>query len=467
MPQDSQHPLYTKRLPQWRRCRDAVEGTDAIKAANELYLPRPSGMTDTEYRAYKTRATWFGASRRTLDGLQGMVFRKNPVAMVPERLRPQLDNITGTLVDLNTFAVWVFAERLRTGHVGICLDLPDAAMAVDQSQPHWTLYQAEQIINWSTMRQHDGTLAFTQIIVEESVDALMAHDHYEHETQTQWREFVIRDGQYVVRVWQRTLGGPWRLLSEKMPTRFEEPLAFIPFHMDLMSVMAPPPILDIVDVNLSHYRTSADYEHDLHMTCMKTPYVIAQHTFTEPLRLGGLEAWHIPVPRGQAEVGLLEPNGASLQAKLDKMNAAEQQMAVLGARLLEPQKRAAEAAETLSLRQSGEQSVVQTAALDVSRRLSALLRWHAWWTGVSDDPQDPGISVQLNTDVLPHNLTPQELDGLVAAWQGRALTQEALHYNLLQGEMLPPDEKDFALYVARLETQNLLGLGEPLGQEDR
>ena len=76
MPINTTHPLYNKHLPQWRRCRDTVTGTDSIKAGQEKYLPRLDAQNSGEYRSYLQRATFYGASKRTVQGLTGTVFRK-------------------------------------------------------------------------------------------------------------------------------------------------------------------------------------------------------------------------------------------------------------------------------------------------------------------------------------------------------------------------------------------------------
>ena len=59
------HPELNMRLEQIQRCIDALEGTDIIKAKGETYLPILGSQTIDEYDAYKTRATFLGATERT------------------------------------------------------------------------------------------------------------------------------------------------------------------------------------------------------------------------------------------------------------------------------------------------------------------------------------------------------------------------------------------------------------------
>jgi hypothetical protein len=69
------HPDYNTKLPEWLRARDVLAGEDAVKAAGEKYLPRLELQSDEEYLTYRTRASFFGATARTLEGLLELVFR--------------------------------------------------------------------------------------------------------------------------------------------------------------------------------------------------------------------------------------------------------------------------------------------------------------------------------------------------------------------------------------------------------
>jgi hypothetical protein len=68
MPVNTCHPQYSAHEHQWKRCRDAVDGSDAVKAAGSQYLPGLSAQSTEEYEAYKMRALWYGASARTIQG---------------------------------------------------------------------------------------------------------------------------------------------------------------------------------------------------------------------------------------------------------------------------------------------------------------------------------------------------------------------------------------------------------------
>lgn len=72
---NSTHPQYDASLPAWSRARDVLAGEDAVKPAGQKYLPRLDSQSDEEYEAYKARASFFGATARTLEEYLDLIFR--------------------------------------------------------------------------------------------------------------------------------------------------------------------------------------------------------------------------------------------------------------------------------------------------------------------------------------------------------------------------------------------------------
>jgi hypothetical protein len=79
------HRDYNATVLQWSPARDVLAGEDAVKAAGEKYLPRLDSQSEEEYAAYKARASFFGATTRTLEESLDLVFRRAPVIGVGER----------------------------------------------------------------------------------------------------------------------------------------------------------------------------------------------------------------------------------------------------------------------------------------------------------------------------------------------------------------------------------------------
>src|SRR5512135_967208 len=117
MPVNSTHPDYDASLPAWSRARDVLAGEDAVKAAGEKYLPRLDSQSDDEYAAYKARASFFGATARTLEEYLDSVFRRAPVLALgnSEGLKSFAANCDLWGLDFLGYARRVVSEVLAVG----------------------------------------------------------------------------------------------------------------------------------------------------------------------------------------------------------------------------------------------------------------------------------------------------------------------------------------------------------------
>src|SRR5262249_52849144 len=172
----------------------------------------------------------------------------------------------------------------------------------------------------------------------------------------------------------------------------------------------------IITVNLDHYRLNADYKHGLHFTALPTAWV-SGFDKSATLRIGSSTAWVSETPGATA--GFLEFSGQGLTTFERAMDRDERLMAVLGSRLLEDQKRVAETAEAIQLRQTGENSALSAIATSVSESLTQVVRWIFWWNSTEEIPEaiaSNDVLVQLNTDFSLKGMSSQDLQAVVAAW---------------------------------------------------
>jgi hypothetical protein len=225
-----------------------------------------------------------------------------------------------------------------------------------------------------------------------------------------------------------------------VPIKNGAPLDFIPFVFcgvrAIGSDCEKPPVLDLAEVNLSHFRTVADLEHGAHFTGLPTAVVTGysvprneQGAALESFYIGSATAWVFPDPTAKAT--FLEFSGQGLGALENRETKKEEQMAALGARMLAPEKKQAEAAETAAIHRAGEASVLASLANTVSAALSRALQIAAEWAGIAGD-----VVVKLNTDYYPVEMDSLTLTALVASWQQGAISYETLFDNLKQGEVI-------------------------------
>ena len=199
----------------------------------------------------------------------------------------------------------------------------------------------------------------------------MAHgwqeaDEFETKFGEQIRVLKLADGGCQVEVWRpkqkrdrRDNEQNGRMVETRMPLRLGKPLPLIPFVFHGASHSLPDvdklPLGDVIAVNLDHYRLHADYKHGMHFTALPTAWV-SGFDKAATLRIGSSTAWVTDTPGATA--GFLEYTGQGLTTFERAMDRDERLMAILGARLLETQKRVGEAAEAIELKQSGENSIL-------------------------------------------------------------------------------------------------------------
>ena len=195
---------------------------------------------------------------------------------------------------------------------------------------------------------------------------------------------------------------------------------------------------------LSHYRTTADLEHGRHFTALPQFWISGFDQQTEFL-IGSARAW--VTENTEAKAGILEFQGQGLGALEKAIEQKEQQMAVLGARMLEPQRRAVETAETARIRSSGEtaslQELVATASSGLTKVIRELLEWVT--------PGAPPVTVALNKNLLDVRISHQEIVALMSLWQADGISRETMFYNLYASEIIPVErtfEEELALIRA-------------------
>lgn len=429
------HPEYKTHIGQWTRCRDAIEGSDSVKNKGRLYLPALSDQSETEYQAYVLRALFYGATKRTVQGLLGAIFRKEPTIESPNE--DLLETITIAGAPIQDFSKIVCQEIFATGRVGVLADVFGNA----GNTPYLTNYRAENITNWK-VDLVDGREVLSQVILMESY-SIPGETEFESKQEIQYRVLEMNNGSYIQRLFRRPKdGGEFAeqavvgdVTYPLTPLKNGQPLDSIPFYIinayGLGVAIEEPPLLELVDVNFSHYRSSADLEHGAHFTALPTAWVAGFPADTK-LKIGSAVAW--VSEDYQANAGFLEYTGQGLGALTSLLEGKERKMAVLGARLLEDQKKQTEATDTWRMRMAGETGAVAGILTAIDDGIQKALATIMEWNSVAGN-----VVFNLNADLLDQELSPQMLVALMQTWQSGGMSKESFVYNLKRGELLHPD----------------------------
>jgi len=453
-----QHKQYAKLLPIWEKCRVTVEGDDSLKAWDgiQTVAPKLSNQQSAEYKAMVGRATLFNASGRTVDGLVGMVTRKPvDVSKMPSLFAPVLEDLTlakDSKVGIDDFVANALYEDLVIGRVGYLIERPNVNSAgMTQAQvsalnlrPYVAEYKAESIIDWRYDRVNNAA-QLVMVRLTECVEEWVGD--IERKEIEQERRLLLVDGVYLQRIYREDGKGTLIQLGDDIiPLMNGAPLNFIPFICDFETTR--PPILDLVNENLSHFRTNVDLENAAHFIAVPTP-MFAGFEFddAEPFCLGASGGYSSQNPDAKAWFLEIQGEGFGSLEKMDEKKKA--QMSVLGARFLDAEKNQAEATDTVRIRKSGETSVLAATAQKRARSVSRILEIMRDWMGISGD-----VTVELNTDYSDASLTPEQMTALFGMLQGGAISQQTFFYNMKYGEMYEP-ELTFEEEQSRIESQGL------------
>lgn len=460
------------RLPDYELIRDCVAGQRQIKKQGKKYLPDPDetepdeAERDARYKSYQARAVFYGVTGRTLRGLVGLVFDKDPAIEIPDLLKPVKEDATGSGTTLDQQAQTALADVVGLGRAGILTDYPRAAAPTTRQdalqgnvRPTIVRYNPEQIINWRT-RTVGAKVLLSLVVLRESY--VVEDDGFAETPGTQYRVLRLTpEGIYTVEIHRDIETKDKTPVIESFTPQDGkgQPLREIPFSFigaeDNDPCVDRPPLLDIAELNVAHFRNSADYEESVFLIGQPTPVLAGltkqwvEEALKGRVRLGSRAAIPLPVG-GSAELLQAEPNTMAMEA----MKHKEDQMIALGAKLLEnsgTQQTATEATQDNVM----DNSVLGTCARNVSMAYRKALNW-AWlyMTGeVVDDPEL--IDYELNTDFAARMLTAQDRQQIVQAWVQNAITWEEMRWGLKRSGIAYEDDEEAKEAIASAKEESI------------
>lgn len=447
------HPDYTANAARWERCRDACSGSDAIKEKGPLYLPPLSTHKDNAdgaeaYEAYKKRALWYNASKRTRLGLTGSVTMREPTITFSS---PDAEKVLKSAAQLRQELV---AEQLEVGRAVLLVNqLPD-------EDPSISLWWAESVVNWRFERKN-GRHRLSMLVLEDEEQQVGEgaedggdEELFRHDVVNVRHAYRLKNGRCEYAKWQQNKKTnsapqseakawesaiPWRPLAPTGKEQLDHIPAIVVGATEIDSpVVEEPLLLDVVDVNISHYQNSADLEHGRHWCALPTalaagfPRVDDQGQPVEFI-VGAQSAWISDNP--SAHASYLEFSGAGLGHIAEGMQSKQNMMAVMGGRLLEEAKPSVESAETIKTRLSGEESVIAR----VGSCAGAALTWAAQevliFKLVGYEREESKDCLKL--DPMTPKLSSGDIAALMSALQGGGISWQTFFEKMKAGGIVP------------------------------
>ena len=457
MPVTTVHPDYLKRQSQWKTMRDCIEGEDAIKRGGELYLPKATGSTPQRYEAYKLRARFVNYTKRTLDGLHGLMLRRDPIVEKPDdsRLVRVLQNVDKKGSSLYQFLSDSVYDVMITGWGGFLVDFPNVpngtdglTMEKEDIRPYIRYYSAESIKNWK-YGVINGLEQLTMVTLEEKWESPLNEDPFSHDLRTVYRVLRIINGIYHQQLFYEEGDEPF----QDIPVIINgEPLTTLPFFAAPSATPDVPMFLDLARCNIGHYQKTADYENGVHLTTLPTGYITGHDKYVDPetkeeeaVALGP-DAF-IMIKEAEAKVGVLNYAGTGLSHCEKALEMAMSDMAILGSRLVSPEKGTSESADSAKIHRAGENARLAGFAKNISESISKAVKTISDWMGIEGD-----FSVALCTDYDTLSFDPNALNALANLAEAGKLPLPYVFWNLKNGEYTP-DTATLKEYIALLNME--------------
>lgn len=484
------HPEFMYWRSDWQKLRDVIAGQREIKRKGEAYLRRMPGQDNEAYERYLERACFYNMTAQTQSGMLGQVFRRDPVVKgLPAKFK---NTVVLTFAKDGSghvnFTKSVMGEMLAMGRYGVLVDAPAAPSTTPTS--YAVGYAAENILDW-TVTEINGTYQLTRVLLREfereynnlgddqnpwigssggvtgqgdGLPSTLARKPNPKSQPTRQYK-VVKSSQYVEAYTYKTIyrellltwdddhgayvytqnvyqdspnGSPTE--AGIMPTVRGVPLSFIPFKFFGASSnsadVEKPPLLDIADLNLSHYRTYADLEHGRVYTALPVYYAPGKDDEgASTYNIGPDTVWETPADANPP--GILEYTGQGLKALETALETKEQQIAAIGGRLMPGAKNSESQAQTV-LREANEQSLLLNAILATESGMQDVVRWWLMWRDVALNTTED-LRYEINQAFLSTPIGARELRAIHMMYDDGVIPVEVFYDYLLKAEVIPAD----------------------------
>jgi len=442
---------YREALPGWQVCADATSDMLSDKMRTR-HLPQPnpedkSKENKERYKQYKQRATWYGFTSRTLAGMVGAAFRKDPTIKLPTVIDYATTDIDSEGVGLVQQAQRTLAGVLKKGRQGLYVDFPEnegeisrATLVAQAMRPFVRSIDAEDIINWRT-EQVGGRTVLTLVVIAETHEE---QDDFGSTCIPQRRVLRLTAGVYSVELWRKEAGSDWTLAQGPIVPRkadgttFDHILFYFVGSENNDSSIDPAPLLDLAQLNLSHFRNSADYEDACYIVGQPMAYMAGlDEQWVKMLDEKGLYLGSraiLPLPAG-GTAGIMQP--APNTMPMEAMKHKEAQAVALGARLIE-QNGAAKTATQSSGEQNVQHSVLSLCVKNTTEAYLAAIEAMLEFAGGAGQ----SVEFMISTEFVELRLEPQMLTALIQAWQSGKFPETDLWAQLRKYGVIDPSKTD-------------------------
>lgn len=426
-----------------------------LEEAAATYIPKNCYESDSAYSIRLSSAlSSFEPFYRSLKGVTVGTALRKPISLADELSTPEWDALFNNAT-LDGDSLTIFARRLLesaidSGWAGILVDFPkvDGTLNLAQEKamglrPYFNLIPMADVLGWQTTSETTQIgdqvkygERLTQLRIRDSVSEPDPEDEFHQITRPAVRVFDQPDSDgivtcrlFVLRAANQGEQERWTLEDESL---LSVPLIpFVPAYAGVQEgfMRSRPMLLDIARLNLSHWQTSADLAHSLHLTASPTLVISGVQTAGEnaDVSVSPDKSLFLADPTSKAEWIGAPSDGADMMLKrLASLENAMQHLAPVQLQQKSTTGVEAAAAKKLDRAQSDAQLSVIVSQLEDG--LNQALAISALYFQI-----DP-IELKLPRDFTPDTMEPAEVKEWAALVASGNLSQDTFLRKLAAAE---------------------------------
>jgi len=450
---------YMLNFPRWERIYDVINGEYQLKKRDDTrpgtYLRIINSLDLSQYNkrlntSYRKSAVFYNATGRTLIGLLGMLYRVEPIVPkdLPDSMEYVKTDIDGNGMGINQQSHAVSSEVIQIGRHGLLTDMPTkedgsvitVADVQNGFRPFVKKYDASHIIDWN-QSSIDGMLRLDLVVLLEMISIFTDEQRINREIKKRYRILRLRDGKYTQQLWlegDHFPGEEIQIIDGSGKAWDEIPFVFVGSENN-DSIVDSAPLESLVDVNIGHYRNSADLEHSSFQLSAATPWIaddsyrsVQNNPNNKDTKMQKFGETSIIVMGKGGQFGYAQPDPNVLANDLAKNK--EQQMIALGAQLIS-EGGGSETAEAVRSKKAADASMLAIVGVNVSNSYTKSLGWVARFLNVDFEGE-----YQLNSNFFDTKLTAQERQQIVIEWQSGLYPTRIAREQLQVSKVISIDE---------------------------
>ena len=442
----------TTMQPYWGRMQAVTNGTDFLRYYAPTYLPKEPREPEDAYETRVQRSVLSPYTLRLIDNAAGLILRRPIDVEGDEYWTEWCKNVDGIGSNLNEYARRCLVSSLTYGHSGILVDFPSESgvtTLLEERQldrrPYFNHVDAYDIWGWRQenpvpnspliqIRLHEFTTVpegkFGQTRVERM--RVIYPDSYEV-----YQRYSTVDG-----TGGATNGSQVEIGLVETGTLPFNQIPFVPVYSNRTGMLtSSPPMIDIANLNLTHYQRQADLIHALHIAAMPILIIEGWEDPDDKLPVG-VNYGMITTPGNK--VYYVNADSGSFTAQQEELNALQSQMSNLGISKLLGQKFVAESADAKRIDQAQANSVLSTISQELEMALNQAFAFAARYIGV----EPPKITLDRDFDF--YRLLGQDISVIGELRAQGALSDETYLKILKSGEIIP-DNVDLDAELVEIE----------------